>query len=683
MSSRTVRVLESVAAPGPSIKYIDQVVRLAPDTVEFNYFNWARALLGRYDVLHVHWPEFLIRSRRMPVRVLKRTLFRLLLLRIRSLSIPVVRTQHNPAPHDQGDAEEERLLARLDTLVTTRVFLDAATVDARDGEITRVISHGHYRDQFGNFQRNKPEAGRLLFFGRIEPYKRVPSLIDAFEGAARAGDELRIVGRPSLAAVREDIEKRADSWARNDAGVVLRLEHVPDEDMVAEVTSAEAVVLPYREMNNSGVVLVALSLERPVIVPASPTNASIADEVGPGWVIQYEGEFDAAKLADCLAQVRGTSRSEVNLSARDWNAVAGAYADAFHDAAGRRRRPRVYVNAGGQRDNIGDSLLRRAYLDALRPLGVLHVYVGPDADYTSGLGLRAEDVWYGSPRKWLVHALLGALAGSTIAFNTGEVVGTPEEGKKGAWQLVVARIAKLRGSRTILAGVSLRPGTSVEHTHLRPIADSAAYLSWRDEWSRDQLGRGQVQPDWAYSLGTDPSGWAAGSDRDVLAIAMRGDRPMPPDAWFDAVETTASTLNLRTVVVVQVRRDRERAYELASRLNAEVLEWNEENHEAQEAKVRALYSRSAAIVSDRIHALIVGFTEGAVPLGFSTGSVDKVVRSLKPGTSAYRLVVSADDADSGRWVDAINRRELLSSDLLQARREIAGVASALVKLERR
>src|SRR5690606_38315853 len=158
-----------------------------------------------------------------------------------------------------------------------------------------------------------------------------------------------------------------------------KLSFVPDEDMVREISAAEAVVLPYSEMNNSGVLLVALSLGIPVIVPKSPTNESISREVGAGWVIQYDEVFDEHALRRSLDSLRTIVRSEPNLRTRDWRTVASMYASAFRDAtSGSRIQPRrhIYVNAGGQRDNIGDSLLRRAYLDALRPAGQLHVYTG-------------------------------------------------------------------------------------------------------------------------------------------------------------------------------------------------------------------------------------------------------------------------------------------------------------------
>ncbi|MDN3310448.1 polysaccharide pyruvyl transferase family protein [Microbacterium oryzae] len=673
-------MLETVAAPGHTIKYIDQVVRYAPNDVTFTYFSWKQALFGRYDVLHVHWPEFLMRSGRPWFRILQRQLVRALLLRVRVLRTPVVRTQHNREPHEPGDAKERALLRKLDELTTDRVFLSAA-MNATDLPGTRyVVPHGDYREELGSHPTSSAVRGRLVFFGRIEPYKSVPHLIDVFEAVASEGDELRVVGRPTE-PVKQEILDRVAAWQRTDATVRLRLEHVADVDMVEEISSAEAVVLPYSEMNNSGVVLVALSLSRPVIVPASETNQTIADEVGEGWVIQYEGEFSEQNLREALATARRPRSVAPDLAARSWRTVASSYADVFRTAASTRAaaKRRVYVNAGGQRDNIGDSLLRRAYLDALRAAGELHAYAGPDRGYSSGLGMRPEDVEYASPRKWLVQAALSTLMrpGTAVAFNTGEVVGTREEYQKGRWQPGLARLAKFFRRRLVLTGVSVRPGSSPELTSLRTLSSVSDVVTWRDEWSRDQFGRGEVQPDWAFSLGSSPDQWLAEDERKTLAVAMRGDRPLPEDGWFEAVRAIADQRGLSITVAVQVLRDADRAAELAERLGADVLGWEPSvSHAEQERRIRALYGSSVGVISDRIHALIVGYTEGAVPLGFSTDSPEKVVRSLEPTTT--RAFFGMPGEWRSVWESALDARAGFTADLVSARTRLEAVAERIV-----
>ena len=56
--------------------------RRSPD-VEVQYFSWRTALLGRYDVFHVHWPEVLVRGRTRWRAMARSLLFVLVLARLR------------------------------------------------------------------------------------------------------------------------------------------------------------------------------------------------------------------------------------------------------------------------------------------------------------------------------------------------------------------------------------------------------------------------------------------------------------------------------------------------------------------------------------------------------------------------------------------------------------------------
>ncbi len=71
------------------------------------------------------------------------------------------------------------------------------------------------------------------------------------------------------------------------------------------------MVLPYREMHNSGAALTALSLNRPVLVPDNEVNRELAEEVGPGWVFRYDGELTGRHLLDALAAHRARPPARV------------------------------------------------------------------------------------------------------------------------------------------------------------------------------------------------------------------------------------------------------------------------------------------------------------------------------------------------------------------------------------
>jgi len=110
------------------------------------------------------------------------------------------------------------------------------------------------------------------------------------------------------------------------------------------VTGAAVVVLPYTEMHNSGAALMALSLDRPVLVPDNPVTRDLGTEVGDGWVLRYGGELTPERLLEAAAEAaRLAPGDRPDLGSRDWH-----HAGAQHLAAYRRavtltrpgRRPR-------------------------------------------------------------------------------------------------------------------------------------------------------------------------------------------------------------------------------------------------------------------------------------------------------------------------------------------------------
>jgi beta-1,4-mannosyltransferase len=326
-----VRVLHSVAAPDTSTRFINQLAVGAPTELRLLYFSWDLAMEAEYDVFHVHWPEYLMRGHSIPGRLRQRYRFIRLMARLRRRRIPIVRTVHNLEPHERSSWVERRLLRFLDRQTAMFVRLNPATVISSGGE-SRVILHGHYRDRFRDYDHLTPQAGLMLNFGLIRPYKGIDTLLELFQAWPNQSAALRIVGKPLDSALAHQIQAATEA----DNRVSAELRFVNDEELVREVTHAQLVILPYREMHNSGTLLVALSLNRPVIVPHSSSNQAISDEVGPGWIFQYDGELTAEFVETVLATVQKGPRPDApDLSGRDWTHIGAEHLDMYLDLVGR------------------------------------------------------------------------------------------------------------------------------------------------------------------------------------------------------------------------------------------------------------------------------------------------------------------------------------------------------------
>ena len=313
--------------------YLLQLNRSLRPHVDVQGFTWRRALTGRYDVFHVHWPEIML-SGRTPSRALaKRLLFRLLLTRLRLRRTAVVRTVHNVRSHESQGRRNERLLRQFDRQTTLWIRLNPFTPVPIDSPVC-TIPHGHYRQWYAQYPSGAFTPGRLLYFGLIRPYKGVGALIHSFrQSEIKAVDSvepsLHIVGAPQSEELAESV-KRA---AAGDERIVCALGHASDSELVQEIFAAELVVLPYAEMHNSGAALLALSLNRPVLVPRNVVTTALADEAGNNWVLTYDGPLTAESLALALTRTRQTRGSSApDLSHREWATGASDHVEAYKRA---------------------------------------------------------------------------------------------------------------------------------------------------------------------------------------------------------------------------------------------------------------------------------------------------------------------------------------------------------------
>lgn len=338
----------------------------------------------------------------------------------------------------------------------------------------------------------------------------------------------------------------------------------------------------------------------------------------------------------------------------------------------------VFVSAVGQHDNIGDTVLRRAYLDVVRPLGRLHVFVGDKPDgYVAGLRLGPDDVVHRVPASWRRCVRDGLLAGSFYGFDSGETEVRRPYARR------YTRLAPLLAVNRARGGAAVQAGTGVRASYRWRVPIAAVLrlcdvVSWRDAYSRDLMGVGGVAPDWAFALGPDAGTLRAGTDRPLLAVSVRQGtgsvRREPPDAaWAGRVRALAGGLGLTPVVVTQVGRDAPLGDRIARDLGAEHVGWDGDDHAAQEDRLREVYRSCSHVLSDRLHVAVVAATEGAVPVGLTAAGApgdapDKVARTLAAaGITGTCLPGDLTDVDGAVGRLAVASRDAVVDAVLDSR----------------
>ncbi|ROR80761.1 Glycosyltransferase involved in cell wall bisynthesis [Plantibacter flavus] len=341
--ARAITVQQSFPEPRPTTNPYIVMLRdhlATTPGLAVRTFSWRGAILGRYDVFHAHWPEILVSGGSAPKRAVRQALTLVLLAKLALTRTPIVRTLHNLHRPTGISRVQHALLWLFERRTAYAIVLNEQTVPPA-GIGSAVIPHGHYRDWYARFPQRASVSGRLSYFGLIRRYKGVDGLLRAFTRLQGPERSLRVAGRPSSEELADELRELAIADDRID----LSLEFLSDAELVDVARQGELVVLPYREMHNSGGALAALSVDRPVLVPANAVNERLAAEVGPGWVVQYEGELDADDLERALAVVADPARSDSpDLSARDWD-LAGALHLAAYRAASSRSRPAGGIDA--------------------------------------------------------------------------------------------------------------------------------------------------------------------------------------------------------------------------------------------------------------------------------------------------------------------------------------------------
>ncbi len=302
-------------------------------------FSWRTAIVGRYDLVHVHWPEYLLRMDRRALRVAARVLFTIWLLRLLACQVPVVRTSHDRVPFVPVGLVDRVLLSALARLTRLTIYLVDPAIDGSIPVISRrsvVIPHGDYGPWLDSVPAARPDAepGRMLCFGILRPYKNFESVMGAVHASSHAHLRLRVMGSAPDSTYLQVLTRHASAEPER---IQLRPGRVADDVLVQEICRADMVVVPYDDLYNSGVIFLAASLGTPVLLKDGLLSRALRDEFGPAFVRLFRGQLDAGQLERALDASTSSPapRHPFTSPSREWSCVGKLHGEAYRDA--RRR----------------------------------------------------------------------------------------------------------------------------------------------------------------------------------------------------------------------------------------------------------------------------------------------------------------------------------------------------------
>jgi D-inositol-3-phosphate glycosyltransferase len=186
-----------------------------------------------------------------------------------------------------------------------------------------------------------PNERVLLIFGRINPYKGIEYLVSAFQQLCLRKEPYRLI----VAGRVEDCENYWRGLLRKmekdveSARILVNAEFVPDDFIEIYFKAADALVLPYRHIYQSGVLFLGHSFGLPVLASDVGSFREEIVEGKTGFVFQSEDVTDLVRAIDTyfasdLYRNLNVSRTEIREYATElhsWETVgcmtAGVYAD--------------------------------------------------------------------------------------------------------------------------------------------------------------------------------------------------------------------------------------------------------------------------------------------------------------------------------------------------------------------
>lgn len=271
------------------------------------------------------------------------------LLLLRLLGTQLVFTAHNVLPHENR---------AIDRVLRSGIYRAAARIIAHSDYIKdklvknfrvnpekiRVISHGNFDHYLPGEPMSKAEARAslnlserdnvALFFGYIREYKGLDLLLDAFEICTRKGNPFRlmIAGAAQSLELGDYYRRRIDQLSMNHS-ITFHADYIPSEKVATYFVAADVVILPYKEIDHSGLVHLAYSFGRPLIATNVGDFSEVIEDGKSGYLLKENSP-------ECLAETilgafsNGTRLENMGDYARQLSETKYSWIDIAHRTKG-------------------------------------------------------------------------------------------------------------------------------------------------------------------------------------------------------------------------------------------------------------------------------------------------------------------------------------------------------------
>ena len=276
----------------------------------------------------------------------------LLLLLLKLTGTKIVYTAHNVLPHER--TRIDFYLYKLVYLVVNEIIVHSESIKNKliytfkiSHKKINVIHHGNFDIYLPQKDISKSEAriklnliendDIILFFGYIREYKGLDILLKAFSIATQKNPRLKLIiaGSPASLELKEKYTQMIES--HNFKGrIICEFSFIPSENIAIYFKASDLVVLPYREIDHSGIVHLSYSFARPILATNVGDFSEIIEENKTGFLVEKDDYENFARVIltafydKKLLSKMGLYAKELSNTKFSWNVIGKMTANLYH-----------------------------------------------------------------------------------------------------------------------------------------------------------------------------------------------------------------------------------------------------------------------------------------------------------------------------------------------------------------
>jgi beta-1,4-mannosyltransferase len=330
-----------------SIKYINGPESVIASIMHIFTITWQLIVdrISGYELLHLHWLyPFEFPGYRV-VPIISNAIYTaetiVFLTVVKLLQFKLVWTVHDLVPLDRHMFNELKIIQKLVNQTKRLILLSSTTMEDMkrlnltfDTSKISIIPLGNYIGFYPNvinkYSARKmlgipQEAFIFLFFGRIEPYKNIPGLLETFKLISKTYPNayLIIAGKIDNTKIINALNEAKDTLGKK---LVLHLNHIPDDEVQIYFNAANTTVNPFFKITNSSSTMLSASFGKSIIVPRLGALKDISDDVGFFYNSNdSNGLFDCMQKALSLSDIEYKKKEESSINyarSLSWNRIA-------------------------------------------------------------------------------------------------------------------------------------------------------------------------------------------------------------------------------------------------------------------------------------------------------------------------------------------------------------------------